>query len=62
MGGVKNKWGSNSYYDITTYSLFHFFRNRKKSEAFLLRISLGNVNGLVVDILKFTISVLEKNF
>ena len=39
---------SNGYYYITTYSLFHFFRNRKKSEAFLLRISLGNVNGLVV--------------
>ena len=50
---------------ITILLLIHYFislETEKKSEAFLLRISLGNVNGLVVDILKFTISVLEKNF
>ena len=50
MGGVKNKWGSNIYYYITTLSFFHFFRNSntQKSEAFLLRFSLGNVNLSVV--------------
>ena len=38
--------------------------NIQKGEAFLLRISLGNVNAqlLLAGILKFTISVLEKNF
>ena len=39
MGGVKNKWGSNIYYYITTLSLFNFFRNRKHPE---------NVNASVV--------------
>ena len=37
MGGVKNIWGSNMYYDITTLSLFQFFR-----------ISSANVNASVV--------------
>ena len=37
MGGVKNIWGSNMYYYITTLSLFQFFR-----------ISSGNVNASVV--------------
>ena len=50
MGGVKNKWGSNIYYYITTLSLFNFFRNRKHPEkwSFSFRISLGNVNASVV--------------
>ena len=50
MGGVKNKWGSNLYYYITTILWFHLFRNAnsQKSEVFLLIISLGNVNASVV--------------
>ena len=51
MGGVKNIWGCNLYYYITTLSLFHFFfeiANTQKRELFLLRISLGNVNASVV--------------
>ena len=52
MGGVKNKWGSNIYYHITTLSLFHFFRNSQHQHTekwmFFLRISLGNVNASLV--------------
>ena len=50
MGRVKNKWGSNIYYYITTLYLFISLEtaNTQKSEVFLLRISLGNVNALVV--------------
>ena len=50
MGRVKNKWGSNIYYYITTLYLFISLEtaNPQKSEVFLLRISLGNVNALVV--------------
>ena len=52
MGGVKNKWGSNIYYYITTHSLFHFFRNSQHQHPakrmFLLRISVGNMNASVV--------------
>ena len=46
MGEVKNKWGSNIYYVITTISLCHFLEtaNIQKSEVFLLQISLENVN------------------
>ena len=29
---VKNKWGSNTYYYITTLSLFHFLRNSQHPE------------------------------
>ena len=38
--------------------------NAQKSEVFFLRISFGNVNASVViaNMLKFTISVLKKNF
>ena len=32
MGGVKNTWGSNIYYYITTLSLFHFYRNSQNPE------------------------------
>ena len=32
MGGVKNTWGSNIYYYITTLSLFHFYRNSQHPE------------------------------
>ena len=47
MGGVKNIWGSNIYHYINT---FHYFFSLKtqKSEMFLLRISLGNLNASVV--------------
>ena len=53
MGRVKNKWGSNIYYYITTLLHFHHFIsletvNTQKMEVFLLRLSLGNVNVLVV--------------
>ena len=50
MGGVKNKWGSNFYYYITTLSLFHFFRNSQHPQKWsvFLRICLGNVNVSVV--------------
>ena len=48
---------------------FHYFisletAKTQKSEVFLLRISFGNVMHqlLIPDILKFAISVLEKNF
>ena len=49
MGGVKNIWGNN----VTVLLHFHYFisletANTQKSEVFLLRISLGNVNALVV--------------
>ena len=46
-GGVKIIWG---VIFITIISLFHFFRNsqHQKSEVFLLRISSGNMNALVV--------------
>ena len=46
MGGVKNKWRSIIYYYITTLSYFISLEraNNQKSEVFLLRISLGNVN------------------
>ena len=46
MGRVKNKWRSNIYYYITTFSLFHFFRNNQDPEKWI--VSLGNVNGSVV--------------
>ena len=50
IGGVKYKWG---VIFITTLLHFHFFisletANTQKSEMFLLRISLGNVNASVV--------------
>ena len=50
MGGVKNIWGSNIYYCITTLSLFHFFRNSKHPEKWSVsfRIFSGNVNASVV--------------
>ena len=50
MGGVKNKWRSIIYYYITTLSYFISLEtaNTQKSEVFLLRISLGNVNASVV--------------
>ena len=32
VGEVKNIWGSNIYYHITTLSLFHFFRNSQHAE------------------------------
>ena len=32
MGGVKNKWGNNVYYYITTLSLFHLFKNSQHQE------------------------------
>ena len=50
MVGVKNKWGSNIYYYITALSLFHFLEtaSTQKSEVFLLRVSLANVNASVV--------------
>ena len=50
MGGVKNIWGNNIYYYITTLSLFHFFRNSQHPEKWdiFLRISSGNVNASVV--------------
>ena len=50
MGGVKNKWRSIIYYYITTLSYFISLEtaNTQKSEVFLLRISSGNVNALVV--------------
>ena len=49
MGGVKNIWGNN----VTVLLHFHYFisletANTQKSEVLLLRISLGNVNALVV--------------
>ena len=49
MGGVKNKWRSIIYYYITTLSYFISLEtaNTQKSEVFLLRISLGNVNASV---------------
>ena len=65
MGGVKNIWVSNIYYYVTAPPLFHFFRSNHKSEVFLLKSSSGNLNASIVilaDILKFTISVLERNF
>ena len=46
MGELKT---NNIYYDITTLSLFYLeTSNIQKSEVFLLRISLGNVNASVV--------------
>ena len=50
MGGVKNKWGVKF---ITILLHFHYFISLKtattqKSEVFLLRICLGNVNASVV--------------
>ena len=50
MGGVKNIFG---VVFITILLHFHYFisletANTQKSEVFLLRISLGNVNALVV--------------
>ena len=66
MGGVKSKWGINNCYYITTLHYFISLETAKtqKSEVFLLRISFGNVMHqlLIPDILKFAISVLEKNF
>ena len=66
MGGVKSIW---RVIFIIILLHFHYFisletANTQKGEAFLLRISLGNVNAQLVlaGILKFTISVLEKNF
>ena len=49
MGGVKNKWRSIIYYYITTLSYFISLEtaNTQKSEVFLLRIFLGNVNASV---------------
>ena len=43
-GGVKNIWESNIYY----YFISLETANTQKSEVFLLRISLGNVNASVV--------------
>ena len=40
MGGVKSKWGSNTYYYITTLLLFHFFRNSQHPENW--SVSFGN--------------------
>ena len=50
MGGVKNTWG---LIFITILLHFHYFisletANTQKSEVFLLRISLGNVNASIV--------------
>ena len=64
MGGVETNRG---VIFITILLHFHYFTsletaNTHKKEVFLLRISLGNVNVLLADIHKFTISVLEKNF
>ena len=54
---------------VTILLHFHHFisletAKTQKSEVFLLRISFGNVMHqlLIPDILKFAISVLEKNF
>ena len=54
---------------ITILLHFHYFISAETAktqtvEVFVLKISLGNVNEhlLLADILKFTISVLEKNF
>ena len=46
------------------YSISLETANVQKGKVSVLRISLGNVNAwlLLADILKFTISVLEKNF
>ena len=50
MGGVKSKWGINNCYYITTLHYFISLETAKtqKSEVFLVRISLGNVNASVV--------------
>ena len=52
MSGDKNKWESNIYYNIATLSYFISLEtastSTQKSEVFLLRISLGNVNVSVV--------------
>ena len=52
MGGVKNKWGSNIYDYISTFSLFYFFRNSQHTLE-MHQLLLANI---------FTISVLEKSF
>ena len=43
-GGVKNIWENNIYYCFISLET----ANTQKSEVFLLRISSGNVNALVV--------------
>ena len=50
MGGAKNKWESNIYYYITTFSLFHFFRSSQHPEKLSVSFKnfLGNVNASVV--------------
>ena len=48
MGGAKNKWDSNIYYYITTFSLFHFFRESQHPEKWSVPFkNLGNVNASV---------------
>ena len=67
MGRVKNMWGINIYYYITTLSLFHFFRSSQHPEEwgvsfkeFLQEMWMHQL--LLSDIFKFTTSVLESNF
>ena len=50
MGGAKNKWESNIYYYITTFSLFHFFRSSQHPEKLSVSFKnfLGSVNASVV--------------
>ena len=67
MGGVENIWGNNIYYYITTLSLFRFFRNSQHPEKwsvtfreFLQEMWIHQL--LLADVLKFTISVLKRNF
>ena len=58
MDGVGKKWGSNIYYIyhyINTFSWFRFFRNSQHPEMWMHQLLLD-------DMLKFAISVLEKNF
>ena len=66
MGGVKNKWGSNIYYYITTLSILHFFRNSKHPEkwsvSFKDSLEICNASVVTSRFLKFIISVLENNF
>ena len=50
---------------ITTFSLFHFFRNSQKREALLLRNSSQNVNGsgfVTCQYPQITKKLLQKNF
>ena len=66
MGGVENIWGSNIYYYITTLSLLYFFRNNQHPEKliffkeFLQEMWMHQL--LLANNLKFTISLLERDF